>query len=223
MMRAGMLAAVLTLTCTVNAAAQPRRPQPPPAPARPTISVRGFGDLGITRFTAAESFEATLGSAIGTVFGAGAEIVLPQRIFFGVRVSRFQADGERAFVNDGERFSLGIPMKVTITPLLISAGYRFGTPRSPVYPYIGGGIGWHRYEETSDFAEAGEDVSDVFTGYHLLGGAEYRLARLIGIAGEAEWATVPDALGQSPTSISADLDESDLGGFTVRVKIVIGK
>jgi opacity protein-like surface antigen len=193
------------------------------AQAQPTTTVRGFGDFGYTTFAASESFTATLGAAAGAVFGAGGEVVLPQRIFFGVRVSRFKADGERVFISDGERFGLGIPMTVTIRPILLSAGYRFGGPRATIHPYVGGGIGWHRYQETSEFAEAGEDVDEVFRGYHVLGGAEYRVARLLGIAGEAQWATVPDALGQNPSGVSAAFDETDLGGFTVRVKVVVGR
>ena len=226
MTRPPIVALLLVVAAATGAAAQarpqPARPAPAPAPA-PATSVRAFADFGYTTFTAADSFEATLGSAAGAVFGGGAEVVLPQRIFFGVRVSRFQAEGERVFVDNGERFGLGIPMRVSITPLLVSAGYRFGGPRSIVYPYVGGGIGWHKYEETSDFAEADEDVSEVFTGYHVLGGAEYRVSRLVGIAGEAEWATVPDALGQNALSVSAAFDETDLGGFSVRVKLVIGR
>jgi opacity protein-like surface antigen len=212
----------------LDAAAQARQPQrpparPQPAPARAATSLRAFGDLGVTLFTATDSFEATLGSASGAVFGGGAEVVLPQRIFAGVRFSRFSADGERVFVHNGTTFPLGIPMAVKITPILLSGGYRFGTPRSKLLPYVGGGIGWYRYEETSDFASGDDDVNDTFQGYHVLGGAEYRLSRLLGIAGEAQWATVPDALGQNPVSASAAFGDTDLGGATVRVKIVIGR
>lgn len=185
--------------------------------------MRAFGDLGYTSFTAKESFEATLGSATGIVFGGGAEVVLPQRIFVGVRFSRFTAEGERVFVAGGETFRLGIPMTVTVTPVLLSGGFRFGTPRSRVLPYVGGGIGWHRYQEASTFATGDDDVHETFQGYHVLGGAEFRVSRLLGVAGEAEWATVPGALGQHPLSASAAFDETDLGGLTLRVKVVIGR
>jgi opacity protein-like surface antigen len=199
---------------------QPARPQPAP---RPQTAFRAVADIGLTSFTAAESFEATLGSASGRVFGVGAEVVLRRRFFFGVGVSFFQQDGERVFVHNGERFGLGIPMTVKVTPILISGGYRFGGPRAKLYPYLGGGVGSYGYAETSDFAQSGDDVTERFTGYHLLGGAEYRLSRLIGVAGEAQWATVPDALGQNPSGVTAAFDETDLGGYTVRVKVVIGR
>lgn len=193
------------------------------ADAAAQVSVRVFGDVGYTSFAAAESFKATLGSSSAMVFGGGGEVVLPQKIFVGVRLSRFQAEGERVFVYNRERFALGIPMTVKVTPLLVSGGYRFGGSRSIVLPYVGGGIGWHKYEETSDFADTGENVNETFTGYHVLGGAEFRLSRLLGVAGEAEWATVPDALGQNPNSVSAAFGDTNLGGFTVRVKLVIGR
>jgi opacity protein-like surface antigen len=222
------LAFLVVVCAAADAAAQARQParppvRPQPAPVRATTSVRGFADIGVTSFTAKDSFEATLGSATGTMFGGGAEVVLPQNIFFGVRVSRFTAEGERVFVSGGQTFPLGIPMSVTITPVLLTGGLRFGTPRSKVLPYVGGGIGWHRYQETSDFAGSDDDVNESFQGYHVLGGAEYRVSRLLGVAGEAQWAAVPDALGQNPLSASAEFGDTDLGGFTIRVKIVIGR
>ena len=38
----------------------------------------------------------------------------------------------------------------------------------------------------------------------------------------SEWATVPDAIGQEPGSVGTAFDETDLGGTTFRVKVVIG-
>jgi opacity protein-like surface antigen len=222
------LALLMVLGAAATAAAQAptqapapaTRPQPGP-PGRETASLWAFGDLGYTRFTASESFDATLGAPTAVVFGGGAEVRLAQRIFAGVRFGYFQGKGERVFVHDGERFSLGIPMTVTIKPVLVTAGYRFGGPRSMVRPYVGAGIGWYRYEETSEFATPSEDVSERFTGYHVLGGGEYRLSDRIGLAGEAEWSTVPDALGQDPSGVSAVFDETDLGGVTLRIKLTI--
>ncbi len=216
---------ILVLAGTTDAFAQARPPQPPrpAAPPPPAAAPRIFGDVGVTTFTAAESFEATLDSAAGATFGGGGEVVLRSGLFVGVRVSRFTADGERVFVHDGEQFNLGIPMTVSVTPILATAGYRHGRTGATLYPYVGGGVGWHKYRETSAFAADDDNVDATFTGYHLLGGAEYRVSRLFGIAGEAQWAAVPDALGQNPSGVSAAFDETDLGGFTVRLKLVIGR
>jgi len=184
--------------------------------------LRGFADVGLTTFAATRSFETVLGTARGAVFGGGVEAVFPQRIFISLRASRFRRTGERVFLFDGERFGLGIPSAVTVTPLELAGGYRFDVGWRLV-PYGGAGVGWHLYEETSDFAEGPENVRERFRGYHVLTGAEFRLARWIAAAAEAQWAAVPDALGRDPNGVSAEFHESDLGGATFRVKVVVGR
>jgi len=184
---------------------------------------RGFGDVGGTRFTASQSFDAVLGTHSGLEFGGGVEGVFPSGIFVNLRASRFQKDGTRVFVLNDEVFDLGIPTTVRVTPVQVTGGYRFKVGRRTIVPYLGAGAGWFRYSETSEFADAGEDASDTFTGYHFLGGAEWRMSRTIGVSGEAEWSVVPDALGQNPSGVSAVFNENDLGGVTFRVKIVVGR
>ena len=193
-----------------------------PAYAQTDFMIRGFGDVGSRTFTATESFKAVLGSNTGVVFGGGVEAVLPWRIFANVRASRFRGTGERLFIFNGEQFDLGIPTTITVTPIELTGGYRFDFG-SRFVPYGGAGVGWHRYEETSDFAEASENVKERFTGYHVLGGVEIRAARWLGGAFEAQWATVPDALGSDPNGVSQEFGETDLGGITARVKVVIGR
>jgi opacity protein-like surface antigen len=195
-----------------------------PAPVERT-AIRGFGDVGVTLFSASDTFDAVLGSPSGVFVGGGVEVVLPQRVFFNVRLSRLQKSGERVFVLDNEVFPLGIETKVKVTPVEVTAGYRFrgkGQTRRLI-PYIGGGIGWHRYSETSDFADSSEDVNDTFQGYHALGGIEFRLNRLFAIGGEGQWTTVPDALGAAVSSASEAFGESDLGGLGFRLRFVVGR
>jgi hypothetical protein len=187
------------------------------------IEAHAFFDVGATRFTATQSFEAVLDSATGIVFGGGGGVVLPQKIFIDGRVSRFQKDGHRVFVANGDIFDLGITDRITITPFDITAGYRFGRRRDTVRPYAGGGISWYRYTEADQFATAAEQVTGTFTGFHLLGGAEFHVSKWVGIAGEGAWASVPNALGQDPSSVAAGFDETDLGGITFRAKVVIGR
>jgi len=206
------------------AAGQQRPVATRPAPAERT-AVRAFGDLGGTLFSASDTFDAVLGSSSGVFFGGGVEVVLPQRVFFNLRISRFQKSGERVFVLDDEVFPLGIETKVGVTPVEVSAGYRFqasGRTRN-VIPYIGGGIGWHKYSEKSDFADDSENVTDSFQGYHALGGVEFRLGRLFAIGGEGQWTTVPDALGSDLGGASEAFDEDNLGGFAFRVRFVVGR
>jgi hypothetical protein len=215
------VAAALTIQGTASAQAPPAPRQP--APVARSTSLRGFADIGSTTFAASKSFEAVLGASTGTVFGGGVEVILPQRVFLSVRASRFQKDGERVFVFDGRTFGLGIDTTVRVTPVEITAGYRFGPRRWRVVPYAGGGIGWHRYEETSAFAEDDENVNETHRGYHIVGGAEFRVLRWLGVGGEAQWTTVRDALGQNPNSASAAFTETDLGGAVFRVKVIVGR
>jgi opacity protein-like surface antigen len=193
-----------------------------PAEAQTDFTIRGFADVGSTTFTATESFKAVLGGNRGLVFGGGVETVLPWRIFASLRASRFRETGERLFVLNGQQFDLNIPTTITVTPIELTGGYRFDVS-ARVVPYAGAGIGWHRYEETSQFAEASENVKERFTGYHVLGGVEVRAARWLGGAFEAQWATVPDALGSDPNGVSKEFGETNLGGVTARVKVVIGR
>jgi hypothetical protein len=203
-----------------------------PAEAQ-TFSIRGVAEVGVRTFTASDSFKAILGTASGPIFGGGVEATLPHHLFVSLRASRFRKTGERVFLFEGQQFDLGIPTTITITPVELSGGYRFERRRPArgrvparavrLIPYVGGGVGWHRYEETSEFATDAENVSERNIGYQLLGGAEYRLNRWLGVAGEAGWATVPDALGQDPNGVSAAFKETDLGGGSFRVKVVIGR
>ena len=194
----------------------------PPASAQSRVVLRGFGDVGWTTFAADQSFSAVLGSDTGRAFGGGIEVVLPRHVFVTLRASRFHDVGQRVFLFDGRQFDLGIPTTITITPLELTAGYRFDRGWRLV-PYGGAGMSRHRYEETSAFSEASERVDAHFSGYHVLGGAEFRLTRWLGAAVETQWATVPDALGNDPNSVSHEFEESDLGGMTFRLKVVVGR
>lgn len=210
-----------TLALTAPAAhAQGRTPAPA---AEPAFRVRGFVEAGARTFTASQSFEAVLGSKSGVVFGAGAEVLAGRNLFVSFGVSRFQKDGERVVVADGEAFPIGIDTTISVVPIEVSAGWRFADPRRTVIPYLGGGVSWHRYKETSEFATADEDVEMTKPGFQLLGGAEWRASRWLGIAGEAAWMMVPNAFGDDPTSAAAAFGEDDLGGAVFRVKVVIGR
>ena len=193
-----------------------------PVHAQGRVSLRGFGDVGWTTFAAKQSFAAVLGSETGRLFGGGVDVVLARRVFVTLRASRFRDVGQRVFLFDGMQFDLGIPTTITVTPLALTAGYRLDRDWRLV-PYGGAGISQHRYTETSAFAETSENVDDRVTGYHVLGGVELRLTQWLGTALEAQWSTVPDALGGDANSVSHAFDESDLGGVTMRLKVVVGR
>ena len=182
---------------------------------------------GLMHFTAADSFDVIFGRPSAPIVGGGGRIGLPLRRAFGglfvdVGAWRFHDEGERVFVFGGEEFGLNIPVEITITPLELSAGWQFRFRRAPRFrPYVAAGYSSYGYKETSPFNTPAEDVDDRFGGYHVSGGAEYKISRWLGVAGEANWTTVPDAIGAA--GVSAEFDESDLGGTSIRVKITVGR
>jgi opacity protein-like surface antigen len=88
-------------------------------------------------------------------------------------------------------------------------------------PYGGAGFSSWQYRETSEFADGDEEVNERFNGFHLVGGAEYRVMRWMAVGGEVMWSSVPDALGGG--GVSAAFDESNLGGSAIRVKVTVGR
>jgi hypothetical protein len=220
--RIAMVIAMLVLVNATGAVAQTRQ-RSRPAPSSNSVHVSGYATFGTINFTARESFDAIVGRSSGMIFGGGARVGLPfGGLFVDVGAWRYRADGERVFVANAQVFPLGIPVEITVTPIELSAGWQFRIRRAPkIHPYVAGGLTFLTYRETSDFAAAGEDVDDRFNGYHVIGGAEYTLTHWLGVAGEASWSTVPDAIGEA--GVSAAFNETDLGGTTFRLKITIGR
>jgi hypothetical protein len=234
-----VLSAVTAHAQTKPAPPTTKKPAPtaprPAQPAEPTIGVRGFATLGSFSFNAQESFDAVVGSTSAPVFGGGGQVLLPRGVYVEVSASRISRDGERVFIGpapDREVFRLGIPLEVKITPLEITGGWRYrhcprtakpraGGCRPPVIPYVGGGFSSYRYQETSEFSAADEDIDERFSGFHILGGAEYQPVRWMAIGGEVAWSSIADALGQG--GVSAAFDENNLGGTTFRLKISVGR
>jgi hypothetical protein len=218
----------LCVVCGASEAFAQGKPQPPPPPPPSrAFEIGGYGMFGVMNFTAADSFEVTLGEPSGTIVGGGGRIGLPWRVSFGgpfvdVGAWRFSGDGARVFVFEGREFDLQIPLEVTITAFEVSGGWQFRIPRMlRLRPYVGGGYSSHGYTETSEFAAPGEDVDDRFGGFHLSGGAEFKIARWLGLAGELHWTTIPDAIGES--GVSDEFNETDLGGTSFRVRITVGR
>lgn len=206
----------------------------PPAAAQ--VTARGFVQASHLRFAASRSLEATTGSATGGAYGGGGQVGFG-RLFVQGSVERYQADGRRVFVLDDRVFDLGIPNRIDITPVQLTAGYRAG---SRIAAYGGGGIGWYRFAESAAFGPRsgrpdgapegamvpplgppyGDDTRETRRSYHVLGGVETPLLSWLRIGGEGQWTWVPDALGAG--GVSAAFDETDLGGFSLRVKLSVG-
>jgi len=218
--RSPVVAALLLLVTAVSAAAQTR-------PSRPSTSrsveIGGYVMVGQFSFAASESFDAILGTTSGAIFGGGATVGLPfGGLFVDLGAWQYSNSGERALVLDGQVFPLGIPLDVTIVPIEISAGWKFRMRKLPkLIPYVAGGYTSFGYQETSSFAGSGEDVDDRFGGYHLRGGAEFKVTRWLGVAGEFAWTTVPDAIGSG--GVSQAFNEHDLGGTSFRARLTVGR
>jgi opacity protein-like surface antigen len=208
-----------TLPGRSAAADEPSRAPLPPTAARASrVGVRGYAELSYEWFNASDSFKAIFDSSGGGLVGGGGQVHIGP-FYVDVGWSRFEKTGERVFVFEGDVFRLGIPNRITLSPFVVTAGYRLPM-RDRMVPYVGGGVGSVLFEETSDFADADERVSERFTSYHVVGGVEYSAARWLFVAGEVRYASVPDALGAP--GVSADFDESNLGGVAVAVKLLAG-
>jgi len=218
---AGWCAAAAILTGVAGAQTTRRGTASPSA--RGTFSLRGFGDAGLEMFQAADSFKTVFGTSTGILVGGGVDVLAPRGVFAQVRASRFRRTGARAFVFNGQVFALGVPDTVSIIPIEFTGGYRLRGHGWPLVPFVGGGVGRHRYVETSPGADRAESASQTFTGYHVLGGVELPIWRWLGAVGEVQWTSVPNALGTDPNSLSRSFNETNLGGVTARVKVVVGR
>lgn len=222
-------AAALLLTLAGLAWAAPAAAQ-----AQAGYSLRVFGLFNEEQFLAKDTFKAIFGQATQMLWGGGISVVQDEQYYLDLSVSRFRKTGQRAFFGNGQAFPLGIPLTATLTPFEMTGGYRFHTrpkrptrlsarlpPPSRLVPYFGAGVGLYRYQETSAFAQAGDDVTKQHIGFIVEGGLEVRLAKWIGIAAGANYTHVPGILGTG--GVSQDAGEGDLGGISGRFRLLIGK
>lgn len=216
------IAAVIVAAAAGTAEAQTPAPTPGATPSR-SLQIGGYAMVGRFTFAASKSFTAILDTNAGPIVGGGATVGLPfGGLFVEVGAWRFRRSGERALVLDGVVIPIGVPLEVTVVPIEISAGWKFRMRRLPkLIPYAAVGYTSYGYRETSSFSGPGEDADERFDGYQLRGGAEFKIARWLGVAGEVAWATVADAIGSG--GVSAAFHENDLGGTSVQARITVGR
>jgi hypothetical protein len=210
-----LLMAPLLLAVPTGAAAQNERP----------LRVSAFVTAGRFSATAKDSFQAILDTTSATEIGGGGQIAWQagrlRGLFIEVDASRVEETGERAFVHEGEVFRLGVPLTIGLRPLEVTGGYRLNTRRrtrsgvvaSPIAYFAGGGIGSLGYREADDDGV----LAERFTSYHVMGGVDVTVARLLLIGAEARYRWVPDSLGVG--GVSEAFNETDLGGPSFRVRI----
>jgi hypothetical protein len=200
----------------------PVQPLASAAPARKpaALHLRGFGEVGGTLFTAQKSFEAILGSGAGTAFGLGGQLVLPSGLFVEAGVERFAKTGSRVVVSGTDIFRLPVPETVTLMPIGATVGYRETSSHwNRIAAYVGVGAGRLSFKEESP--APAPNVSEGHIEYHVVAGAELKMAAGVWTAGEVRWRTVPDALGSA--GIGASLGDSNLGGTTFVFKVLLGR
>lgn len=202
---------VLVMMVAVCASAAPAAAQ--------MASGRLFGWLDAHQMTAKESFDAVAG--ISTVVGAGAGLEV-HRVWRGVFLrgafSRMTVEGERVFVFDGTVFPLGSPLDITMTPIDLAAGWRFGQVGGRVVPYVGAGASWLKYREDGDGSTSSETVKETYTGAVIFGGVDVTVWRYISAGAELAWRT---AKVKNPGGAFAAFGEDDLGSTSVRVLLSI--
>ena len=156
----------------------------------------------------------------GSSTGAAAQVYFGP-IYVDVGVSQFKDTGERAFVFEGE---------------VVPVGHS-----RPRHDHAGGRHGWLPLPQPRShrpLPRRRRRVAAIRGDVGLRGRGRERRAsgspattpwpawstpprRWLFVAGEVRYAAVPDALGAP--GISADFDESDLGGFSVAVKVLVGR
>jgi outer membrane protein W len=211
-------ACLLALLVSAPLAAQSRDAAAPDEPY--AASARLFVLATDQSFAANTTFKAAFGKSVEPFFGGGLQVAMANGVFVEFGISRFKQNGQRAFINNGQTFQIGIPLTATITPLELSAGYRFFTS-SRFIPYAGAGIGRYGYREESDFANAGDNVDTHHSGYLAVGGVEIRVHHWVGVAIDAQYTHITGILGAG--GVSKDAGESDLGGIAGRFRVLIGR
>ena len=66
----------------------------------------------------------------------------------------------------------------------------------------------------SEFATDEENAPEGFWGSAIFGGVEYQAWKRMIVGGEVQFRSVPDAIGTA--GVSADFNETNLGGFVIR-------
>jgi opacity protein-like surface antigen len=186
-----------------------------------SLGIRGYATFGVAQLAATDTFEAVADTSQQPVFGGGVQVTgIWRGIFADVGVARIEAvEGQRVFVDDGEVFDLDIPLEVKMRPVDVAAGWRLSMGR--ISPYVGAGVTIFTYEETSEGADADEDVNESKTGPMFLGGVDVSIVSWLHAGGEIRYRQVKGIVGEG--GVSAEFGEDNAGGVTAAVRVSIGR
>ena len=195
------------------ATSQPAR-RPPPK--KPPVGIRAYGFYEFQALAATDTFNAVTGSSTTNGFGAGFEVTnVVSKIFIRATFAHAGKDGERVFVDNGQVFKLGIPLTVGMTPIEIGGGWRSVVDRRGRYAvYVGAGVVFLNYSETTPSGTAEDNTSKTFAGYSLFGGFDRTFHKNLVAGVEAQYRGVPNAIGTAGASQA--FGETNLGGFVLR-------
>jgi len=218
------------------------QPRPPVKGGKPIVrrsnapAYRVFVSYSMDKAASPKSFDAITGSDRVQWFGGGVQgLRLWHDLFVEGSVEHNTSTGERVFVFNDQVFPLGIPLKLSMTPVDMVAGWRLPLsrtrPRPGVPPsrvgierlaaYAGGGATLLKYKETSDFADADENIDKWYPGLVVFGGAEVTVARSVHVRGEVRYRQVNDVLGAG--GVSKQFGETKFGGVGVQIKVAFGQ
>jgi hypothetical protein len=224
---AGILGLVLAVaarpaaaqTTTMSAARPAAQAASRPAPTARHLGVRAYVLFDVESMAASQTFKAVVNSSRLHGAGLGGEILnVWRQAFVRVAFARMSRSGSRAFVDNGQVFSLGIPLTVKLTPVEVAGGWRFAPEAGGRYVLYGGaGALLLGYSETSDLAQTGDNVSQTFHGYVAFGGVDVPVGRWITAGAEVQYRGLPGAIGDA--GVSKAYGETNLGGFVVRVLV----
>lgn len=174
---------------------------------------------GYFETAAQRSAQALFGSPGGATFGGAVRYNVWRGAFVSAGVRTFSKDGERVFLaSPGSPVQkLGFPLSVRVTPMLLTAGYRFRHGRR-IVPYAHVGAALTSYSETSEVAGESFDHDASATGFTGAAGVDVGRG-LVRFGVEAGYSTAPGAIGLA--GVSKVYGEDDVGGFHVVGKVAV--
>lgn len=185
------------------------------------VGGRVFGWVEGQSMTANDTFDAIAGET--TMFGVGGGVEVQRlwrHVFVRATASRLKLEGERVFIFDGTVFRLGIPLDVQLTPMELTAGWRFDREGRRVVPYLGAGTVFMNFREDSPGDTASESVRKQYTGSVAYVGVDVSVVRFMSVGAELGFRTVKVT---NPGGTLGALREDKLGGVSMRVMVSVGR
>lgn len=161
---------------------------------------------------AKESFRAVTGSPGGFIYGAGAKVDLPYGLFLTGGVDYFKKSGSRVFVSGSKIFRTDIPLTSSILAVTAGGGYQLYR-KEKFSPYVGGGMGFFRYQETSQAKVSIPKFEMNKVSFFLLFGLEFLKRSRMSFSVEGRWTYLPNMIGEG--GVSHYYGEDNLGGMSL--------